>query len=265
MLTVEDISNVEFTKTLGGYKTSEVDHFLDQCADTVSALNKEITALNKKLEVLADKVVEYREKLDAYQKEEDSIKTALVTAQRMGDNVVRDATKKAELLLQDAEIKAQNIKDNAARQVESENDDLRRIRQQVSDFKAQLMSLYKAHLEQIQLLPEVPKEEQQPAPQPEEEQPAAEVPAEPEQPVPQPAEPEEKDVKVYQDISSSVPTAPLTIPVEPVQVVPPLMAEPEPENNPTVKNRFSDIRFGTEYDIHMEAEEERKGFFKRKK
>ena len=95
MLTVEDISNVEFTKTLGGYKTSEVDNFLDQCADTVSALNKEITALNKKLEVLADKVVEYREKLDAYQKEEDSIKTALVAAQRMGDNVVREAGKKS--------------------------------------------------------------------------------------------------------------------------------------------------------------------------
>ena len=69
MLTAEDISNVEFTKTLGGYKTAEVDDFLDECADTVAALTNERLALNKKLEVLADKVVEYREKLEAYQKE----------------------------------------------------------------------------------------------------------------------------------------------------------------------------------------------------
>ena len=263
MLTAEDISNVEFTKTLGGYKTGEVDNFLDQCADTVSALNKEIAALNKKLEVLADKVVEYREKLDAYQKEEDSIKTALVTAQRMGDNVVREAGKKAELLLRDAEIKAQNIKETASKQVETENEDLRRVRQQASDFKAQLLALYKAHLEQIGLLPEVPKEEKQPEP---EQQPAAEAPAEPEQPeqpAPQPTEPEEKDVKVYREAEPVA--VPLTIPAEPVQVVPPLMAESEPENDPAVKNRFSDIRFGTEYDIHMDAEEERRGFFKRKK
>ena len=163
--------------------------------------------------------------------------------------------KKAELLLRDAEIKAQNIKETASKQIEAEIEDLRRVRQQASDFKAQLLTLYKAHLEQIQLLPEVPQEEKQPEPQPQ--------PAEPEQPAPQPTEPEEKDVKVYREAEPV--TVPLTIPAEPVQVVPPLMAEPEPENDPAVKNRFSDIRFGTEYDRHMDAEEERRGFFKRKK
>ena len=60
MLTPDDIRNIAFTKTMGGYKTAEVDTFIDQCADTVTALIKEKNELSKKLEVLADKLVEYR-------------------------------------------------------------------------------------------------------------------------------------------------------------------------------------------------------------
>ena len=94
MLTPNDIRNVVFTKGMGGYKTSEVDVFIDECADTVEALIKEKTAavealnrekqdLQKKLEVLADKLVEYRN-------DEDSIRTALLSAQRLGDATLRD-------------------------------------------------------------------------------------------------------------------------------------------------------------------------------
>ena len=35
MLTPEEIRNITFTKGIGGYKTNEVDLFIDQCADTV--------------------------------------------------------------------------------------------------------------------------------------------------------------------------------------------------------------------------------------
>ena len=63
MLTPNDIRNVVFTKGMGGYKTSEVDVFIDECADTVEALIKEKNAaveafnrekqdLQKKLEVM---------------------------------------------------------------------------------------------------------------------------------------------------------------------------------------------------------------------
>ena len=57
MYTPEEIRNIEFTKTLGGYKTAEVDPFIDNCADTVEALMREKDELTKKLEVLADKLV----------------------------------------------------------------------------------------------------------------------------------------------------------------------------------------------------------------
>ena len=63
MLTPDDIRNITFTKTMGGYKTVEVDTFIDQCADTVAALEKEKAELSKKLEVLADKYERARAEL----------------------------------------------------------------------------------------------------------------------------------------------------------------------------------------------------------
>ena len=100
MLTANEIRNATFNKSMGGYKTTEVEAFLDQCADTVAALTSQKAELEKKLEVLADKLVEYRE-------EEDSIRTALLSAQRLGDTVVREANHKAGLILEDANIKAE--------------------------------------------------------------------------------------------------------------------------------------------------------------
>ena len=110
MLTPNDIRNVLFTKIMGGYKTSEVNEFIDECADTVEALIKEKTAavealnrekqdLQKKLEVLADKLVEYRN-------DEDNIRTALLSAQRLGDATLREANHKASLIMDDAKISA---------------------------------------------------------------------------------------------------------------------------------------------------------------
>ena len=128
MLTPEEIRNIAFTKGIGGYKTNEVDLFIDQCADTVETLLSEKAELNKKLEILADKLVEYRN-------DEDSIRTALLSAQRLGDTVVREANHKAGLIMDDANIKAQKIVENARRSIVKEEEELRRIEKEVASFK----------------------------------------------------------------------------------------------------------------------------------
>lgn len=66
MLTEQDIKEVVFTKSLGGYKTSEVDAFLDQCAETVAALTTTNEENTRKLQVLAESVVEYRNQEDRH-------------------------------------------------------------------------------------------------------------------------------------------------------------------------------------------------------
>lgn len=140
MLTPDDIRNITFTKTMGGYKTVEVDTFIDQCADTVAALEKEKAELSKKLEVLADKLVEYRN-------EEDSIPHG--AAQRPaagGHRCAGRPTTKAGLILDDANIKAEKIVETARKNITDEEAELLRIRKEVSNFKSRMLSIYREHL-----------------------------------------------------------------------------------------------------------------------
>lgn len=146
LLTAKQIRTITFTPGRG-YKDGDVDDFVDRCADTVEALQNKVDELNKKMEVLADKLVEYRN-------EEDSIRTALLSAQRLGDSIVREAKQKSELMLEDAQIKAEKVLENAQREISDERLELQRVQQEVASFKSQLLDMYRQHLSLIDLLPE---------------------------------------------------------------------------------------------------------------
>ena len=81
----------------------------------------------KKLEILADKLVEYRN-------DEDNIRTALLSAQKLGDTVVREPHK-AGLILDDAKIKAEKIQENAQKSIRKEEREMERIRREVSNSR----------------------------------------------------------------------------------------------------------------------------------
>ncbi|MBQ4616806.1 MAG: DivIVA domain-containing protein [Clostridia bacterium] len=169
MYTATDIRNVEFTKNMGGYKAAEVDAFVDACADTVEAMAAEKEELNKKLAILADKLVEYR-------RDEDSIRSALLSAQRMGDSVVREANEKAEAIVAEADAKAEVIVADAKKNIAKYESEMERLKKEINDFKATILSLYKEHLALLKQIPDlqqavaaeaavvvpVPEEEEQP-------------------------------------------------------------------------------------------------------
>ena len=102
MLTPQEITDKVFVKAIfGGYDMTGVDDFLEAvCADYTS-LYKENAILKGKLKVLVEKVEEYRST-------EDSMRMALLTAQRMGEEITKEATKLREETLRntDTEIKA---------------------------------------------------------------------------------------------------------------------------------------------------------------
>ncbi len=270
MYTPQEIRSIEFTKSLGGYKTSEVDEFIDRCADTVEALLNEKNELSKKLQVLADKLVEYRN-------DEDSIRTALLSAQRLGDTVVREANHKAGLILDDANIKAQKIEETAKRKIVDEERELERVKKEVSLFKNRMMSIYREHLSLIGMLPvdeaasetegnETPAAEPEAAPSAAEEpsRPAAEstvpaaAPAASEAPAPI-AVPKAPDTVAYEQ---TVAAFRMNIPILDEEGTEPA-AEPAAAV-PKPSSRFSDLKFGENYDISQDTDEE-PGFFKKKR
>ncbi len=158
MITAQDVREVVFTKSLGGYKTGEVDAFLDQCAAALDALASENEANLRKMQVLAETVVEYR-------KQEESISSAMLSAQRTADALMKEAQDQAASILAEAEEKvkaimeqadkdAANAQEIANQAIAAERAELARVRKEVSTFKARLMATYREHLTLIGVLEE---------------------------------------------------------------------------------------------------------------
>lgn len=144
MITSKDISakNFEKTKGFGGYRVDDVEDFMDQVAEYVAFLEEEKRDMENKLSVLAEKLEEYRA-------DEDSLRTALLGAQKLGDGVIRESKTKADIILRDASIKAEKIINDAHSVVEDEERRLVMLKKDVSTFKQQMLELYRRHLEVI--------------------------------------------------------------------------------------------------------------------
>lgn len=173
MITAKDIREVKFNRSLGGYKTSEVDEFLDRCADAVEELVKINDENERKMQVLAETIMDYRN-------QEDSIRSALISAQRMSESVISDARKQADDIRNAANADAASIKEQSMIDTAAEQEELRRIKQEVADFKAKLLATYREHLTLIGIL-EGGSEE--PAPEVKQSTPTVEEPFEDKQPV----------------------------------------------------------------------------------
>ena len=115
MLTPQEITEKGFVKAVfGGYDMEGVDEFLETVSNDYNALYKENAILKGKLKVLVEKVEEYRST-------EDAMRMALLTAQRMGEEITVEANRaKDEMLLNtEAEIKSK-LSDTAKRVTDEE-------------------------------------------------------------------------------------------------------------------------------------------------
>ncbi len=228
MMTLDDIRNVEFSRGRG-YRSEEVDEFIDECVETMEHLVRENAEVNQKMKALADKVAEYRN-------DEDSIRAAVLSAQRTGDTILREAQAQAQALLESAQQDADAARRDLLNAIEREKAELARVKNEIAQFKAKLLGMYKEHLSLINLLPEEAAEE-----------PAAE---------------ESMVVEPQEDDSDMIVVAPTT--EEPVQ------EEADEELKPL--SRFADLKFGDDYNIHEDDDEEddeheklTRGLFRKKK
>ncbi len=152
MFTPDEIRQITFEKVMRGYRPEDVESFMEKIADEFEALENEKKDLEEKLYVLAEKVEQYKS-------EEESIKITLINAQRLGESIVSDARVKAENVIREATIKKNDIISSAYSEIEGTEETLNRLKREVSEFKRNVLSLYKAHIESLSGLPEEKKEE----------------------------------------------------------------------------------------------------------
>lgn len=96
MVTAKDIQEKAFERAGKGYNMGQVDEFLDELAADFTTLSKENAALKGKLKVLVQKVDEYRQT-------EDSMRLALLSAQKLSAQIESDARVRADAMLAEAQ------------------------------------------------------------------------------------------------------------------------------------------------------------------
>lgn len=126
MISAKDLKNVDLAVANSGYVTKDVDKLLNEAANTIEAYQRENKELYHKLEVLANKIEEYRS-------EEDAIKTALVTAQKMADKIKKESKDAAALLIESSEAEAKQKMDTANTEAEA-------IVRKARDYSANLIN-----------------------------------------------------------------------------------------------------------------------------
>lgn len=152
-MNVSDIHNVTFDRVMRGYRPEEVDAYLDKVAAELERLQGDLEHARKDKEDAEKKMYILAEKVDQYRNDEETLKTALLNAQRMGESVIHEARQQAETILYEATNKANLARDTAIQQVAEEQYLLAQLKTEVARFKGDILNLYKQHIESLSLLP----------------------------------------------------------------------------------------------------------------
>ena len=153
MLTPQEVADHAFAKSaFGGYNMTMVDEFLDELTDDYTALYKENAALKAKMKVLVDKVEEYRAT-------EDSMRAALLSAQKMASSMVSEAEEKKETLLADAEMEARAKIGALHDEIVSEQKRLNAVKAATREFVDKTRTICENQLRQLETLPDLTPEQ----------------------------------------------------------------------------------------------------------
>lgn len=149
MLTPQEVSERAFQKaSFGGYNMAQVDEFLDVLTGDYSALFNENAVLKNKMKVLVDKVEEYRAT-------EEAMRKALMAAQRMADDLVKEAERKKDELLAQAERELRDRRAALAKELETEEYRLQQAQQATAAYVERARALHDKEAEYLSRLEEL--------------------------------------------------------------------------------------------------------------
>lgn len=147
MLTPRDIHEIGFAKAVfGGYDMEAVDDFLEIVADDYAKLYKDNAVLKSKIKVLVDKIEEYRQT-------EDSMRMALLTAQKTSEDLLKRAKHESTTIVAGAEAQADARLSETERMLAFENSRLLEAQRETYEFiqrTKKLIEIYNAFLEKIE-------------------------------------------------------------------------------------------------------------------
>ena len=137
-----DIQQKRFHVGFRGYEKTEVEIFLDLVRDEMESLMREVIELREFRQSYDDRLRELTEK-------EETIKNAVVMAQRLMDESKENARKEAELIMKDAELRSQKIVGDAQSEKAKLEGDLQELRRRKHHFLQDVKKVIEMHLEMV--------------------------------------------------------------------------------------------------------------------
>ena len=149
MLTIDEIKNIAFRKSgMGGYRPDDGDEFIDDVIATFEQMKAEKAELLRKMDILATKIEQYRN-------DEETVRNALLSSQKVSDQALKEAKDKATYIIKAAEKKSRKILTEAEMATEREKDKYEAVLAETAKLRKEMISMYKKHLA---LLDEFPTE-----------------------------------------------------------------------------------------------------------
>ena len=145
MLTIDEIKDISFRKGRG-YRGEDVDAFIDEVIVSFEQLKKEKSDLIRKMDILATRVEQYRA-------DEETVRNALLSSQRVADASIKEANAKAAKIVADAEAKAQAMLKDANATTAKQKEIYLKLKSDSVSLRKELEALYNSHIKSLNDLP----------------------------------------------------------------------------------------------------------------
>lgn len=158
-ITVKDIREQDFDMINGGYNVDQVDDFLDAVANQMEAVELENSKLKAQLEEAAAAKAELENAPAVVQENtlpafnepsyfknlETTLRETLISAQRIADETIDDARKKARKIVAEAEEQAQTIEEQSQQKMTEAKADYEALKNAFEDYRKNFSELVENH------------------------------------------------------------------------------------------------------------------------
>ena len=142
MIAPHELKNKTFSRTVRGYNPVEVDEYFDFLIEKYTEAYKAANEFEQKLNKIEAKYAELSS-------EEESIRSAILKAQKLGEAIVNNANKDAREKEKELTARCDAIVADAKSKVEAEKEKIAVLRKSAVEFQHKLYSEYVKHVEMI--------------------------------------------------------------------------------------------------------------------
>lgn len=139
----------KFNRTLHGYDPVEVNTFLDNVIVQVEKIINASKTKDMHINELEKQLNEYSDKLKRYQNMEDTLRQAIIMAQKTSEQMKLNTIKESELILEDAKRNANRIVNDALIRADNALKEAETLKRNTYVFKRKLKEQLETQLELV--------------------------------------------------------------------------------------------------------------------